>query len=382
MNKVEQSIGSLDKWLDGNGWRGYDPYDIRGKKPFLFLQKNRYSQFVLELVLKRYHMLLRKILAVKKQINAKGMALLARAYLNLYKKRKSEEYLQKALDCLTWLEENPSEGYSGFCWGYPFDWQTLVLIPKGTPSVVVTSMAAHAFLDAYEAVEDSKYLEIAESCCSFILHDLNIDHVDEDRVCFSYTPVDRFHVHNANLFAASALTRTYSHSRNNLYKTTGLKAVNFTASYQNNDGSWYYHAPPDTSVSTIDNYHTGFVLECLNICRRALGTAFKYKDQLKAGLEFYAKNLFLDEMIPKIRPDSTYPIDIHSCAQAIITFYELSDFNGKYLQIAKKVANWTIRNMQDEEGYFYYRIYRNHVDKTPYIRWGEAWMMRGLSYLS
>jgi len=37
--------------------------------------------------------------------------------------------------------------------------------------------------------------------------------------------------------------------------------------------------------------------------------------------------------------------------------------------------------MQDENGYFYYRIYKNYVDRTPYIRWGQAWMLRGLSYL-
>jgi len=38
--------------------------------------------------------------------------------------------------------------------------------------------------------------------------------------------------------------------------------------------------------------------------------------------------------------------------------------------------------MQDKEGYFYYRIYKNnYVNKMPYIRWGQAWMLRALSYL-
>ena len=99
-------------------------------------------------------------------------------------------------------------------------------------------------------------------------------------------------------------------------------------------------------------------------------------------MKFYTDNLFLRDGTPKIRDDSIYPIDIHSCAQGIITFYELVDLEPKYLNMAKKIAEWSIKNMQDKKGYFYYRIYKNTVDKTPYIRWGQAWMLRALSYFS
>ena len=158
-----------------------------------------------------------------------------------------------------------------------------------------------------------------------------------------------------------------------------MKAINFTVSHQNEDGSWYYWAPPDKLLYHIDNYHTGFILECLNICRRALKD-FEYEDELKRGLEFYAENLFLED-IPKFTNKSVYPIDIHSCAQAIITFCEVFDFDARYLSMAEKVARWTINNMQDEKGYFYYRVYKKYVDKTPYMRWCQAWMLRALSYL-
>ena len=213
------------------------------------------------------------------------------------------------------------------------------------------------------------------------LNRLNIDHVDEDRVCFSYTPIDNFHVHNANLWSASVLLRAFTYIGDRKCKEMGVKALNFTVSYQNEDGSWYYWAPPDELLYSIDNYHTGFILECLNIARRALRKEFMFEDELRKGLEFYVTNLFLEDGTPKMRPDSTYPIDIHSCAQAIITFSELSDFEPKYLDIGMKVAEWTVKNMQDTEGYFYYRMYRNRTDKTPYIRWGQAWMLRALSYI-
>jgi len=381
MEKIEQSIVLLDNWLVQNGWAGYDPYDIRGTKLFLLLQKNKYTGFCSNLLLDRFPMFSRKVFRVNKEINAKAMALFARGYLNLYKKLGDEKYLKKGLFCLNWLMENPSKGYSGFCWGYPFDWQSRVFIPKGTPSGVVTSTAAHAFLDAYEILSDEKYLEIAKSCCDFILKDLNADRVEEDKLCFSYTPIDNFHVHNASLFSASTLLRTYAHTNSEKYKEMGIKAIHFTVSYQNEGGSWYYWAPPDKLLYNIDNYHTGFVLECLNISRRALKDEFEYKSELRKGLEFYANTLFLDDGTPKHTNKSVYPVDIHGCAQAVITFCELSDFEPKYLSIAEKVAAWTIKNMQDEKGYFYYRIHKRYVDRMPYIRWGQAWMLRGLSYL-
>jgi len=377
-----KSLNKLNVWLEKNGWAGYDPYDIKGKKIFLYLQRSKYTNFGSSFLLNRHPMFFRRFFRVKKQVNAKAMALFARAYLNLYRKTQDENFLKKALACLNWLVENPSRGYFGFCWGYPFDWQSRVFISKATPSGVVTSIAAHAFLDAYNGLGEKQYLNIAKSCCDFIISDLNVDRVNTDEVCFSYTPIDNFHVHNANMFSASVLLRSYVHFKEDEYKELGVKASNFTISHQNEDGSWYYWAPPDKLLYNIDNYHTGFVLECLNVCRRALGEEFKYVSKLRKGLEFYAHNLFLDDGTPKINHNRIYPIDIHSCAQGIITFCELADFEPKYLNMAKKVARWTISNMQDKEGYFYYRIYRKwKTDKTAYIRWGQAWMLRALSYL-
>lgn len=70
--------------------------------------------------------------------------------------------------------------------------------------------------------------------------------------------------------------------------------------------------------------------------------------------------------------DRVYLIDTQSCTQGIITFCELADFEPKYLDMVGKIARWTISKMQDKEGYFYYRIYKNgKTDKTAYIRWDK-----------
>jgi len=321
---------------------------------------------------------------VKKAVNAKAMALFARAYLNLYECFKKEEYLDRALNCLSWLEKNFSKGYSAYCWGYPFDWQSLMFFPQGTPCGVVSSIAGHAFLDAYDLLGKRKYLKISENVCRFILHDLNRKEYNE-KLCFSYTPLDDYEVHNANLWCASLLARVAFHTKNDLFKRTVIKAVNFALSDQRDDGAWRYwsteYADENRIASNIiDNFHTGFMIECLIDCDKYI-SSFNVKRNIQRGVDFYVKNLLLDESIPKMTPDNIYPIDIHSCAQMIITLTKHSEVNTEYLNISRKVAFWTIKNMQDKKGFFYYRFYRWMVDKTPYIRWGQAWMLFALSSL-
>jgi hypothetical protein len=52
------------------------------------------------------------------------------------------------------------------------------------------------------------------------------------------------------------------------------------------------------------------------------------------------------------------------------------------LALALKVVHWTIQNMQDRTGYFYYRRYSSWlVNKTPTLHWGQATMLCALAGL-
>ena len=381
------SLKLLDGWLGKNNWAGYDPYDLLGTKLYLrvlslrFSYKNtRYFAYPFTFLSRNCPKLMRKALRVRPQYNAKALALFARGYLKLYKKF-GKTYLEKALKSLKWLTDNYSRGYSGYCWGYPFDWMSRVFVPKETPSIVVSCIAANAFLDAYEILGDEKYLDVAKSTCNFLFNDLNIDVIDKNMVCFGYTPLDRSHVHNANLFGASLLARVYKYTEREEYRKLAEKAVKFTIFYQNSDGSWYYWAPPDKLLYRIDNYHTGFILESLYVIKEALRDEFLYDENLEKGIKFYRDHLFVKETIPKFTPKLLHPIDIHNVAQGIITLSILQKLNPQYRKIAEKMAKWAITNMQDEDGYFYYRIYRHRIDKMPYVRWGQAWMLSALARL-
>jgi hypothetical protein len=43
------------------------------------------------------------------------------------------------------------------------------------------------------------------------------------------------------------------------------------------------------------------------------------------------------------------------------------------------VAEWTITNMQDKTGYFYYRKYPFITNKTATLHWGQATMFAALA---
>jgi hypothetical protein len=49
--------------------------------------------------------------------------------------------------------------------------------------------------------------------------------------------------------------------------------------------------------------------------------------------------------------------------------------------MACKVARWTIKNMQDPAGFFYYRKYPLVTNKTPTLHWGQATMFAALTLL-
>ena len=97
------------------------------------------------------------------------------------------------------------------------------------------------------------------------------------------------------------------------------------------------------------------------------------------GLEYYLNTFFTDEGISKYYNNSIYPIDIHAPAQLVVTLSKLSVFQNNK-QLVDKVLSWTIENMQDSKGFFYYQKYKYTTCKIPYIRWAQSWMFYAFSY--
>jgi hypothetical protein len=214
------------------------------------------------------------------------------------------------------------------------------------------------------------------------LNDLNIIE-SEDGICFSYTPLDHHIVHNANLLGAGLIARAYSITGDTNLLHYSRKAFDFSIRHQENNGSWAYSEDPVSSTKRYQiDFHQGFVLDSImDFIKYAKPSDEVYERALLRGAAFYWKFQFDTIGQSLWRFPLRWPVDIHNQAQGIITFSKLSKFDPMYLSNAIKIAFWTLKNMQDPQGYFYYHKYPIGWNKIPYMRWSQAWMMLAFSQI-
>jgi hypothetical protein len=177
---------------------------------------------------------------------------------------------------------------------------------------------------------------------------------------------------------ALLLARIYRHTREEKLFSLAKRAIGFTAKYQTSDGGWYYGVTK--KFKWIDSFHTGYVLESLYGYIKATGDKI-YEENFIRGFNYFKSNFFKEDGTPKYYNNKTYPIDIQCASQGIQTLVNLEEFDDFSIEIAKKVAKWTIYNMQSPKGYFYFRKYPIVINKTPMFHWGQATMLSALGHL-
>ncbi|MGC2528177.1 MAG: hypothetical protein WA639_10545 [Candidatus Acidiferrum sp.] len=379
-DQIAESIGRLSDWLEKHDYRGYDTFDGLNAKylrPLTF--ETKFLRTVLQQGVRRFPVNIRPLLGIPKNRSTKGMGYLARGFMRLEQATGDKSWGDKAEAALQWLIENESKGYSGACWGNHFDYQSRgFYLPKGVPTIVWTSLIGHAFLDAYDHFRKDNYLQVAVSACEHISRDLGVS-AEGDSLCISYIPTGRNEIHNANTLGASLLARTYSYTRNEAYRSLAQKAIQYTANHQRADASWYYGE--GANVHWVDNFHTAYVLDSFKYYITATGDD-RFQGKLYAGYTYWKSVFFLPDGSPRYYDYKTLPIDIQCSSQAIDTLVFFHDQDPEGLPLALKVAKWTIENMQDRTGYFYYRRYSPWlVNKTPTLHWGQATMLCALAGL-
>ena len=378
----------LFSYCDARDFAGHDPFDGLNSRLFQLtpLKHIRSARLAWLQIFKRSPIDLRGLFGVKKGVNPKGLALFALAELSRFRVTKETGHMENAVRLLDQLlgekiVGKTKAGRTTTSFGYNFDWQSRVFYaPKGTPAIVPTAFASQAFMEAYDVFGDEKYLNAADEICLFVLNGLNrIDETD-DEVCFSYTPIDRSVIFNASLLAGEALARVGAATDNEEYLKMAAKTVRFVIRRQNKGGAWVYGA--DQSQKWVDNFHTAYVLLSLyRISSEIDELRSDTFDAINLGGAYWLNNFFLDDGTPKYYDKETYPIDIHSAAVAISTMSELQAIDQRMLPMARKTAAWTIANMRNNDESFYYQLRKNGPVKTPFMRWGQAWMAYALAGL-
>jgi uncharacterized protein YyaL (SSP411 family) len=377
-SRVRDVLETALEWARERDYAGWDPYDGLNSPLLSAVCTNWFTRLVGMHGVHRAPVNLRPVLGVPRERNPKGVALFAMAHLNRYRASGDEAALAEAERLLTWLREHQSPGYERPAWGYNFDWQNgrKFFLPADEPSIVVSVFCGRAFLEHYRVTGSTTSLSVAAGTAAFIRANVNVRQVDGHRV-FSYTPHDSFLVVNANALAAAFFAGVGAADGDDDLFDRACDLADFVVSAQTDDGGWYYAVPSSASHLSHDNFHTGFVLESLHRLASAGVDQTGVKRALQRGMAFYRTNLFEANGAPKFEHDTPYPRDAHAAAQAIRTFVVAGGDAER--RLASQVLDWSFERLYDESGYFYRRRGRVLTDRTPYMRWSQAWMCYALS---
>lgn len=393
-------------WLNSSGGVSYDPYDVLGTRYGRWARRVYYRKNPLGIVLTA-PLVLMEILAphfrrlfVSKRRYPTADAQLALAFLNLYEARWETAadlpananghrsrivWLNKARHLASDLLKQSSQGYSGFCWGYPFDWQHVNgFMPKGTPHITATPYCYEVFARLFDITGEPEYLDVARSITAFVCRDLIDTPTGDGAAASSYTPYDRGKVVNASAYRAFVLFDAARRFDNKTCATKAERNLRFVLDSQRSDGSWLYAVdnPPEAFV---DNFHTCFVLKNLYKLNQHLESS-EVSHAVQRGYKFYRNNLIDSNGVPKtyaVAPRmEIVRVEMYNFAEAITLGALFRNDIPEAFRIADELAARLVRQHQLPKGHFVTRIYRGGFrHSVPYLRWPQSQLFLALTNL-
>jgi hypothetical protein len=186
--------------------------------------------------------------------------------IELYRKTGDLLMLELAKSSLTWLENNYSKGYSGFCWGANMPWVSKNgTYKENTPYITNTPYVLEALIQYQQETGDKAFSYIIPTIYDFIEKDIQkaIDNTEE--LAVSYSPEEEHRiVLNANSYAIFCYSVFHSfYPDQSKYIADKINRLyHFIKQYQQPDGSWQYYAD-DLPGNFIDCFHSCFILKNL-----------------------------------------------------------------------------------------------------------------------
>jgi hypothetical protein len=294
-----------------NGWAGIDPYDGL-ISPLARLLPGKLARQAWTQLHRRSPVNLRPLCGIRPQVNSTTLALFALA--------TGDEALRGRLRAL----RNADGG-----WGYPFPWQSRAFhAPANTSNLLCTALAAKAL-----GGDGREYIE------RYLLRNGWI----------TYIAGSDTQVHNINMIGAALIGRQ--------------DCMEWSVKRQRADGSWPYGEAPNQQW--VDNFHTGY-------CLVALRESGWFLDAAARGFDYWDRTFWAADFAPRYYHDGSGPVDIHCCAQGILTYLAFGRRDK-----AERVAAWALENMWDKRGFFWYQ----RGNRLNYLRWSQAWMYYALCRL-
>lgn len=309
---------------------------------------------------------------------AMGFGLLAKTYAK-------EDYHRRAVHFLEVLIETRCAGYDNFCWGYPFNWETVRgTIWQGTPLITTVPYVYEAFRQVYEVDGNEKWRQIMRSIAQHGLQDYKEVETSPRAASCSYSPSPQHSVNvvNANAYRAFMLTCAAVDFSEPKYRAVADRNLNFVLEAQNSDGSWYYAT--DGLRDFVDHFHTCFVMKALAKIEALTGN-LECTAALERGLNYYVTNLFDENGVPKPfsrRPRLTvYRRELYDYAECINLALLLRGRFPKLDHNLNVVLNEIMTKWQRKDGSFRSRQLHFGWDNTPMHRWASSQLFRSLCLL-
>jgi hypothetical protein len=377
--------------LEKAGYGSYDPYDLWGTRYGLFSRRVYYEKGLIGLPLIAPILLMETAcpglrgLFVRKERFATADSQLILAFLNLYRCSKERKFLEQAIKLGGDLLNYSVSGYSGKCWGYPFDWQNnRGLWRKNTPYITCTPYCFEAFLALYDATGEQSYLEVARSIAKFVYSDLKDTSAGKDATAASYSPLDETKVINASAYRAWVLFEASARFDLPDYARKAQLNLNFILQTQRADGAWLY-AVEAPGEEFIDHFHTCFVLKNLFKINRRLNNS-AVAAALRKGFDYYRRDLFGENGLPKgfaIQPRTQIvKLEMYNFAEAITLGALLHREIPQALSMAQNLATALCEKYQLADGHFVTRVYRGGFRHTfPFLRWPQAQLFYSMTNL-
>lgn len=379
---VVTDIQDLHIYYRRHNWKGIDPYDFlrfSSKVPLPFPSELIYYIIDGYIGLSLTHRpLFQKILNIKPHLEAKALAVFARAYIRLTNSDilpKSIEHAALLCETLWHLRNKKTNSPS---WGLSFPWRidSKTYLPPNSPTALITALAGLSFLELYQVTSNLLYLERAKKAASYLLNELGYTAYKDNSICFWYCSLTRKNIFNANAMVGYFLNNLGREIKNDIMLEFADRSYLLLINNQSSNGGWNYFVDAEPLPYLYDNYHTGFIIESL---LRYEGALEKVVDEaINKSTSFY-RRMFDSDGAPIFNLSKRYPIDIHDVAQGLLVFSLLHERKNDDLIDATRIWRYANEFLRKPMGTYISRIYQRGKSIQNYPRWADAWMMFALA---
>ena len=300
---------------------------------------------------------------------------------------KRAEALQKIVLDISCVDTEDELG-----WGRNFKYMTAEETHvTSKPLTFLNSKIGFSFLKLFSVLQDKNLLVCVKKAIYSILKNGKVCIRGQDFFIGYSSDINTKYAYNASIYAARLFLfyLQYSGKVDEIVLKTSLKKLSYeivktVIRNQDPDGSWVYgftHSFDKTLVQ-ID-FHQGFVIDTLLDIHDLIDDRILKDNILHAfnkGIDFMVKTQITNQGIFKWRYPRKYPIDIHNQAQGIISLSKSLAINDRHVKKLHTILEYTLSTFWNKEGnYFYYQKNPFWLNKIPYIRWAQAWMLYALS---